>query len=245
MKKTLTYIVFLGFILIFLGNSTSVAKNKSDIEKIIEQLEANINIEIGDWSVYAREKTLMIETRKDFNKEVKKLQRIFPDFTWTITAEEEKWTATATYVDPQTNLTESLHLMSTQEKSDIVSYLIYEAKGHSWNADYSSFIEGDFQDRKKVIFRGKPATFTCVKGTFNDNIDTVLTSESIKLLGLFQAEEMESIKEPHFISVSAKSNMFTETLTHESMNLQLALRTDGLGEKTTFVVGTPIITFEY
>ncbi|KMY51950.1 YwmB family TATA-box binding protein [Peribacillus loiseleuriae] len=245
MKTTLTYIIFLGLILNFLGNSTSVAKNKSDIEKIIGLLESNINIEIGDWSVYAREKTLMIDTRKDFNKEVKKLQRTFPGFTWTTTAEEEKWTATATYVDPQTNLTESLHLMSTQEESHIVSYMIYEAKGHSWNADYSAFIEGAFQDRKKVIFRGKPATFTCIKGTFNDNIDTVLTSKSIKLLDLFQAEEMESIKEPHFISVSAKSNMFTETLTHESLNLQIALRTDGLGEKTTFVVGTPIITFEY
>ncbi|MBA9027864.1 YwmB family TATA-box binding protein [Peribacillus huizhouensis] len=245
MKKTITYIMFVGLILIVLGNSTSVAKNKQDIEKIIELLEANINIEISDWSVYVREKTLMIDTRKDFNKEVKKLQKIFPDFTWTITTEDKKWTATATYVDPKTNLTESLHLMSSQEQSHIVSYMIYEAKGHSWNANYSSFIEGDFQGRKKVIFRGKPSTFTCIKGTFNDNIDTVLSSKSIRLLDLFQAEEIESVKEPHFISMSARSNMFTETLTHESLNLQFALRTDGLGKKTTFVVGTPIITFEY
>ena len=45
-----------------------------------------------------------------------------------------------------------------------------------------SFIERDFQDRKKVIFQRNRLIFSCIKGTFNDNIDTILTSETYKAI---------------------------------------------------------------
>ena len=67
------------------------------------------------------------------------------------------------------------------------------------------------------------------------------------LLQAFQAQEIESLKEDSFISTTAYSPLFGETIQTmtDEMNLQLGVRKQGLGGKTTIVVGTPIITVEY
>ena len=69
-----------------------------------------------------------------------------------------------------------------------------------------------------------------------------------RLLQAFQAKEMEIVKrEDSFID----NSLFTIVLEDDSngeteeMNLQLGLRKQGMGGKTTIVVGTPIITIEY
>jgi hypothetical protein len=67
------------------------------------------------------------------------------------------------------------------------------------------------------------------------------------LLDAFNAKEIEALKEESFISTSAYTPMFAERIetNKEAMNLQLAIRTEGLGGKTNIIVGTPIITIEY
>ena len=67
------------------------------------------------------------------------------------------------------------------------------------------------------------------------------------LLQAFQAQEIESLQEDSFISTTAYSPLFGETIQTmtDEMNLQLGVRKQGLGAKTTIVVGTPIITVEY
>ena len=67
------------------------------------------------------------------------------------------------------------------------------------------------------------------------------------LLQAFQAQEIESLKEDSFISTTAYSPLFGETIQTmtDEINLQLGVRKQGLGGKTTIVVGTPIITIEY
>jgi TATA-box binding len=73
-------------------------------------------------------------------------------------------------------------------------------------------------------------------------------SEYVKpLLQAFQAQEIESLKEDSFISTTAYSPLFGETIQTmtDEINLQLGVRKQGLGGKTTIVVGTPIITVEY
>jgi len=49
------------------------------------------------------------------------------------------------------------------------------------------------------------------------------------------------------MSVSANSPMFTGSIENQrdNMNLQIGIRSERLGGKTTIVVGTPIITIEY
>jgi hypothetical protein len=78
-------------------------------------------------------------------------------------------------------------------------------------------------------------------------MESTLSSRINGLLAAFKADEIESIRENNFISVSAISPLFAETLkrNHDNMNLQLAVRSQGLGSDTTLVIGTPIITIEY
>ncbi|WP_158555980.1 YwmB family TATA-box binding protein [Peribacillus glennii] len=244
-KKLLPYIFFIGFIGFMFGNSTIVAKSKADIVIMTELLQHDKNVNIQDWSVYAREKITTIKTEHAFNQAVEEIRGDIPKAKWTIEDNNNERKAIAVFKNPETGLTESVHLMASLEEMESVSYLIYEVKGHSWDNRNSAFFEKTFQNRKKDIFRGNPSIFSCVKGVFNDNIDTVLSTETARLLDLFKAQEIESVKENNFISLSARTAMFSQTLTNKQLNLQLALRTAGMGSKTTVVVGTPIITFEY
>ncbi|MDQ0218490.1 hypothetical protein ELQ35_03815 [Peribacillus cavernae] len=245
MRKLLPYIALISFIGLMFGNSTIVAKSKADIVTMTELLQHDKNVNIEEWSVYAREKNSEIRNENDLNKAVRKLREVFPRSQWEIEKQGNEWKAHTVFTNVDTGLTESINLMMTHEKTEPVSYIIYEVKGRLWDNRYSSFFENAFQNRIKDIFRGNPSIFSCIKGVFNGNIDTVLSKETARLLDLFQAQEMESIEEKNFKSVSAQTALFDQTFTNEPLNLQLAMRTEGLGEKTAFVVGTPIITIEY
>ena len=76
-------------------------------------------------------------------------------------------------------------------------------------------------------------------------MNSVFAIEMERLLNLFKAREVEGVQEKNFSSISAHSTLFTQTITNEEINVQVGLRRDGLGSKTSFVIGTPIITFEY
>ena len=95
------------------------------------------------------------------------------------------------------------------------------------------------------MFEENPSIFSCVKGSINDNIDSVFASETDRLLNLFKAKEVEGVREENFSSISAHSSSFTQTIANEEINVQVGLRRDGLGSQDKFVIGTPIITFEY
>jgi hypothetical protein len=78
-------------------------------------------------------------------------------------------------------------------------------------------------------------------------MNTTLPLTVNHLLTVFQAKEIESLAEKNFISTSANSALFMNTIKSrdKDINLQIGLRTNGLGSKTTLVIGTPIITIEY
>lgn len=63
----------------------------------------------------------------------------------------------------------------------------------------------------------------------------------------FNATSVEDLIEPNFVSVSAFTNEWKESIKTKKhqMNLQVSLRNAGMGEKLTVTVGTPIVTTEY
>jgi hypothetical protein len=63
-KKMLTYIVFLGLMVILIGNSTIVAESKPDIVKMVGLLQEDKDLDIGDWSVLTREINKEITTKQ-------------------------------------------------------------------------------------------------------------------------------------------------------------------------------------
>lgn len=81
-KKMLTYIVFLGLMVILIGNSTIVAESKPDIVKLVGLLQKDKDLDIEDWSVLTREINKEITTKREFESEVAALKRKYPQFQW-------------------------------------------------------------------------------------------------------------------------------------------------------------------
>lgn len=244
-KKMLLYIVILGLTVISIGNSRIVAESKTDIVKLVELLQQDKAISIGNWSVYAREINKEITTRQEFEREVESLKQNYPQFKWNREDDATVWKAEASLHHVDSGLTESIKLMTTEDEFDKVTYVIYEVKGQDWRKSYPAYFSTSFQKRVNGIFTGTPSIFSCITGSIDDNMDSILSSKIENLLDIFQAREIESVHETNFTSISAHSTLFKQPLTKEKLNLQFGLRTEGLGDRTNYVVGTPIITFEY
>lgn len=230
----------IGFIVLQAGNKTTVADANHEIKTLASVLQDE-NILITGWSLYARE-TLENDDVKGL---VKDLKAQLSDWTWTggngsnhgeIIAESKSL-----------GLQEKIKIVSTDTNGQIHTYVMYEVRGQFWNKNTEAFLNKNLPSIIFDIFRGNATTFSCVEGEINDKIESALPVYKSKLLKAFNANELEGLEEDSFISVSASSPLFDNSLSSEhDMNMQLGLRkTERLGAKTTIVVGTPIITIEY
>lgn len=217
-----------------------------DLTKIGSVFQAE-HILLDEWSFYAREKMTGIQSEQDVKEYAEKLQEKFPNWDWSIKNTSQKWEVTA--VSPTSkHHNEMLQIMATHTKQPVNAYIVYSVSGKEWNeAIAAEFTTKEFKSRLSDIFREKPTVFSCMKGVFSDKIDTALPTTVRNLLSDFNATEVEALKEETFMSVSANSPMFTGSIENQrdNMNLQIGIRSEGLGGKTTLVVGTPIITIEY
>ncbi|WP_342043052.1 YwmB family TATA-box binding protein [Bacillus sp. OTU2372] len=228
------------------SDSSILPKGADDLAKIGSVLQAE-HILLDDWSFYAREHVTGMKSVEEVQEYAKKLQQKFPDWKWSVTNTSQKWQVTA--VSPTSkHHQETLQLMSSHTKQTVDAYIVYSVRGNEWNKTTEGFFTTKtFRNRLSDIFRGKPTVFSCMKGVFSDKIDTALAKKADRIMSGFNAREIEALKEENFMSVSASSPIFTGSIDHKlhNMNIQIGLRSEGLGSKTTIVVGTPIITIEY
>lgn len=236
--------VIIGATLFYSEDKLAIGKNKQDLLTLVSILKGE-NIDISGWSLHAREK-LETDDMKDVQTHVQTLKKNFSDWTWAFESNPEKWEATATKTSTQ-GIQENIQILSTLTNQNPQTYIIYEAQGKNFTQKTEQFIKEDITGTLFDIFRGNATIFSCIKGEFNDKMNTTLPYTVNRLLDSFQAKEIESVNEENFISASAYSTLFADGLTsnENDMNLQLGIRTEGLGAKTTLVVGTPIITIEY
>jgi hypothetical protein len=231
-----------SILVVLMGNRTTEAGKTQDLEKIGSIFQTE-HIVLNEWSLYAREHLVDLKSEQDLEVYAAELKQKFPDWDWSVQTDSEKWEVSA--VSPPSNHhQEMLQLMATHTKQPTDAYIVYRVNGKAWNKEAKSFFTSDqFKNRLSDIFRDKPTVFSCMKGEVSDRIDTVLSN----LLSVFHANEIESLKEKSFKSVSAFSPLFSDSIKgkKENMNLQIGIRSEGLGAKTTVVVGTPIITIEY
>lgn len=248
MKKNwlavITVVVIMGVLFVHAGEKLANTKNKHDLLSIVTVLKGE-NIDINEWSLHAREK-LEADSPEEIQNYVQQLQSIFPNWTWELSSDSEKWEAKASQISNQ-GMEESIQILSTLTDHNPQTYIIYEIRGKNFTQETEQFINEDLNELLSDIFRENTTIFTCVKGEINDKMNTSLPFTVNQLLEKFEAEEIESLIEEDFISTSAYSPLFSNGLMtkNQDMNLQLGIRTTGLGAKTTLVVGTPIITIEY
>ncbi|MGG5255167.1 YwmB family TATA-box binding protein [Neobacillus sp. SM06] len=242
----LTVLLLIGFSSLFIGNKTSVASGELDLEKMVSVFK-NENILLKDWSLYAREHAVNLKNEEEVRKYVQKLKQNFPDWKWSDLHTSQKWEVTA--VSPTSkNHQESLQILTTHTNGPAYTYVVYRVSGKQWTKQTESFFTTDqYKNRLTDIFLGNPTIFSSIKGKINDKMDTALPKTAKNIMKRFKAKEIEALKEDQFISVSAYSPLFKESIQtkNDNMNLQIGLRNEGLGAGTTVVVGTPILTIEY
>ncbi|MBV7505236.1 YwmB family TATA-box binding protein [Bacillus sp. sid0103] len=251
----LSVVTIISLIMVVIGNQTSEAngggigsifEKEMDLIKIGSILQAE-NILLDEWTFYAREHLDGMKSEQEVKDYAKELQAKFPDWEWSVKNTSQKWEMTA--VSPTSkHHKEMLQIMATHTKQPVNAYIVYSISGKVWNKSAEAFFTtNQFKTRLTDIFREKPTVFSCMKGTVGDKIDKSLPETANQLLSRFKAKEIEALKEESFMSVSATSPMFTNSIENQrdNMNLQIGIRSEGLGAKTTIVVGTPIITIEY
>ncbi|WP_108668881.1 YwmB family TATA-box binding protein [Peribacillus acanthi] len=239
--KKMIYLVIIGFVLIVAGNSKTEANSSTDFMKLVEVLQSE-NVSIQEWSILARGQADILRTKESLVNYVSSLKEKLPHIEWEITEDKNGWKAIG--LSQQSGIKEKLEIMTTPKNSQENSYILYEVTGNAQLVELQH-LNKDYKNRIKDIFRQNPTIFTCIKGEINDTLAKVLSSKVDSILEGFQAKEVESLREENFVSVSAHSPLFTQFLNEEQLNLQIAMRTQGMGGRTTIVVGTPIITFEY
>jgi hypothetical protein len=240
----LSIIGIIGFIVLHAGNMTTVADADQELTTMASVL-MDEHILIKEWSLYSRKELKDVKTKAGQEKLAAELQDKFPHWSWEETAEGQQESLTATSVS--SGYTEKIKITSSGKSGHLHTHVLYEVRGHSWDKRSESFLNEEWQNRLFDIFRGNSTTFSCIKGEINGKIGSSLPNYMNGLLEAFNAEQIEALQEDTFISTSAYSPLFSGKLNKDhGMNLQLGLRKpDGMGGKTTIVVGTPIITIEY
>jgi hypothetical protein len=257
MKKVVMLLAILsviGFAFLPFGDRTMFAsvgdqfkssdKERNELLTIASVLEEE-QVSIQEWASHSREHLTSYTKIEDVQQLQTELLKEFPAWDWSIQQKNGNWEAIAT--NTSKNKSEKIQIMATLTNEQFHSYLIYEVKGTKWNKQTKEFFQNKWNTRLSSIFRGKSTNFSCMKADISDKIVTSLTSTSVDWLRAFKAVEVESLHETAFVSISASSPLFNETIQTQNadMNLQLAIRSNGLGARTTLVIGTPIITIEY
>lgn len=231
------HIIIICFMLVLIGNNTNAKQNVHDIFNLAESIEKQ-NGTIIEWSLYARE-NVPIKTENDVITLKNHLRTQFSNVDWIESDEQltgvmksETYKETITFIHGN-------HLQS--------SYIVYEIEGSHWNREHVEHVIDSAYSQTKLLFRHQPVIFSCIKGEFSDNLNDFTNRSLNEMLQSLQANQVESLEEDEFFSISAYSSLFSQDLklAEQSMNVQIGLRQKPMEAGTTIVVGTPIITIEY
>ncbi|MED2942018.1 YwmB family TATA-box binding protein [Bacillus swezeyi] len=243
-KHTVHALIFIVvlFMIVHVFQSLDAAGN-TPLGQLAEGLNRH-DVKLEQWTLHTKKQLSL--TKEDFFAKVKHFKKQHRQYEWTLTQEDSTLKATGVYTDKKNQVRSKIHLVTTHKNQRLVSYLLYEQKGagsrENWNDTYKQFERNAFD-----IMREKTAIFTCLKGQLNGMMDVVLQKKAKELVSEFNAKTVEDLIEPNFVSVSAYTNEWKESIKTDKhqMNLQVSLRNAGMGEKLTVTVGTPIVTTEY
>ncbi|ARW08634.1 YwmB family TATA-box binding protein [Bacillus atrophaeus] len=233
--------VFLSFMIAVFHSIQ--ASELCPLAQIAEGLKRH-DVSVDEWTLHAKKNMALSE--KEFYKKVQHLKTQYRQYHWELAKEEQIVKAVGTYTDQKNNTTFKLQLVTTLKNLNPTSYLLYEQKSldtpESWNDTYEQF------ERQALdIFQEKVFIFTCLKGHLDGKMNIVLQKNANQLVKEFKAKPVENVVEPNFVSISAYTDEWNDSIMtpEHKMNLQVALRSAGMGEKHTVTVGTPIVTTEY
>lgn len=159
----------------------------------------------------------------------------------------QKSNGTAATKNTNASIKEQIIFVAYPHKDQLKTYLIYVIEGENWEPELMNNFAPSIQIKIGTTFDKNPQIFSCAKGQTGGKIDGVLYNSALNILKDFSADPIESLQEEAFVSVSAYTENWKNSIPEKNkeMNIQIALRNQGLGASTTVVIGTPIITSEY
>src|SRR4051812_1637787 len=120
-----------------LGSRLTAAGGDVDLVEIASVFQTE-DILLEEWSFYAREHLVDMNTEKEVQEYVKELQQKFPDWDWSTSETSDKWEVSA--VSPTSkHHTEMLQVMATHTKQPVNAYIVYRVNGDEWNKEMESF----------------------------------------------------------------------------------------------------------
>ncbi len=233
-------VLTLSIIFSMVANHIGAAENQPKLSTIAERMQ-NENIEISNWSLYSKK---FVENKSI--QELKQMTKQYRQYTWTFTQEDDVFKAIGVFQNKEKNIIEKLQFLATLTNNQEQSYILYEVIGVGTNRNWNE-MDKFFKQRSFDIFHENPTIYACIEGILGDKMEGVLNKKMVELLTEFNAKPIEELAEQDFLSVSAKTTLWEDFIPtkKDRMNIQIALRSDGMGDKTTVVIGTPIITSEY
>lgn len=220
------------------------------LQEMIEVMEKH-EIEVKEWTIYARESSSSFTNQQKYEAKIEDLKKKNPSFTWAQTSENGVYKTVGTN-DNRDNTKdktekEQIIYVAYPHKDQLKTYLIYVIHGQTWNHERWLRQSALFLSKISTMFDKNPQIFSCANGQSGGKMEGVLYNQALNILKDFSANPIESLQEEAFVSISAYTENWKNSIPEKNkeMNIQIALRKSGLGGATTVVIGTPIITSEY
>ncbi|WP_062351609.1 YwmB family TATA-box binding protein [Bacillus kwashiorkori] len=233
------------FILTIHGKTVQVT-NQTDLNKMMAAVE-KMNGQLTQWSIFSREELEKNMTTNELVNKEKEWKEKFPQFQWEKQHINNQWQLIGTYYNSKHQYEENLKLTANLYENGIQGFVLYEIKGEKWDSHIANFLNDHQQKMVASISQKHPIIFSCISGEFSDMISLVESNKMDEMIETFNGKIIEKLTEEKFVSITMNSNLFAYELPSEngSFNMQFSLREGQMGEKTSFVIGTPIITVEY
>ncbi|MBT2758781.1 YwmB family TATA-box binding protein [Mesobacillus foraminis] len=201
--------------------------------------EQNINIQ--SWAMYIKQPIKEYQKVEDVKKQIEQFKQEYNGFFWD--RQEDKgdhYVITGKRNLPSLNTNEKILLIYFPSGDHYNLSITYDVKGVGW--DHQAF---DEILRKYQTEIDQFSVFYTIQG--HTDLKSNLKRETDNLLKEFSGQTVELINEPNFISVSASTKRWKNSIplgNEKDMNLHIAYRNSNNGI-TTVTIGTPIITSEY
>ncbi|MBY6037315.1 YwmB family TATA-box binding protein [Fictibacillus nanhaiensis] len=249
MKKWTMAITAILLMLMITSGYAKTDDKTNEVSHIINVL-TDSGVKLDKWTMYFRGQIGFTSKGLGYLTKAEELKRNYPEFNWAVTEDEaghHKMTGLNHRADMK--VTEKITVITYPHKDQSASYFIYAVEGLvETNPNWKKQIEPLLENRIEKSVGGNPKIFSCVTGTYGDKMVVDLYSQANELVQAFSAVSVEELREETFVSLSAYNEQWEQAIytgQQHKMNLQVALRTEGLGSKTTVTIGTPIITSEY
>ncbi|HET6871424.1 MAG TPA: YwmB family TATA-box binding protein [Sporolactobacillaceae bacterium] len=251
-KKIALYSICFVCLLFIGATSHSLAKTQAHhpslnaLPQIVHVLQHE-KVKIKDWSIYAREAHTQTVSLEQVKKQADHLKVHYPEFNWSTKTEKMDVRFEGVKTNKRLGTSEKITLLAYPRKNAYQTYLIYVVSGTKWDEKtWKDQLSSTVQDQiNQFITDNNGKIFSCASGDFGDKMDVVLSKKSERILKDLKAKPIEADQEKTFMSISAYTELWKETIQTDKkrMNVQLGLRT--VDHRTTVTLGTPIITSEY